>query len=317
MNTQYALEKMADFLVYKHSLGYVYGEGEKYLKRYFSFVNDHGFTESMTKESINKYLETIADANGSLYGTVCALRGFAQYLIKRGESAYLIPEKTVGLNTPHPPYFFTDDEVSAFFVRVDSIEPANYFRGRDLIIPALFRILYCCGLRCKEVRMLRCENVCLEEGYLDVIQSKGPKSRRIFISEELKDYLMKYEEKISRMYPDREYFFPGYSRDNRPYLSEGFICKNFHRYWEQAFPDFNSKISPRAYDFRHHFAYANINRWAEEGLDVNAMLPYLMRYMGHQNIKETMYYFHFVPDFYPTYEGLARSTDYIFPEVPE
>ena len=54
-------------------------------------------------------------------------------------------------------------------------------------------------------------------------------------------------------------------------------------------------------------------RW----LKMAQMLPYLMRYMGHQTIKQTLYYFHFVPDFYPSYRALAESSDDILPEVPQ
>ena len=41
-----------------------------------------------------------------------------------------------------------------------------------------------------------------------------------------------------------------------------------------------------------------MNRWLREGKDVNAMLPYLMRYMGHSDVKNTLYYLHLVPDIY-------------------
>ena len=40
-------------------------------------------------------------------------------------------------------------------------------------------------------------------------------------------------------------------------------------------------------------------------------------YMGHQTVKQTLYYFHFVPDFYPSYRALAESSDDILPEVPQ
>ena len=106
--------------------------------------------------------------------------------------------------------------------------------------------------------------------------------------------------KIEQFYPEREFFFPGY--DSHKHLSEGFVAENFRRFWNLAFPDFTGDIYPRAYDLRHHFAWANINRWAADGMDVNVMLPYLMRYMGHQTIKQTLYYFHFVPDFYTTFQ---------------
>lgn len=95
----------------------------------------------------------------------------------------------------------------------------------------------------------------------------------------------------------------------------GVISNNFRRIWKQAYPNFILSSRPRAFDFRHHFAWTNLNRWAAEGLDVNAMLPYLMRYMGHQSISSTMYYFRFVPEFFPIYFDMTRVTEDIIPEV--
>jgi len=94
------------------------------------------------------------------------------------------------------------------------------------------------------------------------------------------------------------------------------ISNNFKRFWKTAYPNFVITTRPRAYDFRHHFACANLNRWAAEGLDVNVMLAYLMRYMGHQNISSTLYYFHFVPEFFPTFADKSKPLESIIPEVP-
>ena len=48
---------------------------------------------------------------------------------------------------------------------------------------------------------------------------------------------------------------------------------------------------------------------------VFAMLPYLMRYMGHNCIKHTLYYFRFVPDFYADYKHLSCRLNDRIPEV--
>lgn len=74
-------------------------------------------------------------------------------------------------------------------------------------------------------------------------------------------------------------------------------------------------VSIRAYDFRHHFAYANMNRWLKEGNDINVMLPYLMKYMGHQDIENTLYYFHLVPDIYNTIVEKSSLFEDLLPEV--
>lgn len=308
-------EYLEEFILYKHSLGYIYDTQAFYLKKYVLFEETNYPKRPMSKEAADKYLDTLKDSPGSLYGTVSAMREFSRHLLKQGIEAYVFPKKIVCQLIPEPPYFFTGEEIEQFFIEVDSIEPSPGYKGRELIIPAFFRLMYCCGIRCKEARTLRCESVSLENKFIDILQSKGPKSRRLYISDELKGYLELYDQKISVFYPDREYFFPG-SR-NHPYVSEGFVNGNFHRFWDKAFPEFTGEIYPRAYDFRHHFAWANINRWASEGLDVNAMLPYLMRYMGHQTTKQTLYYFHFVPEFFSSYRTMSKSLEDILPEVAE
>ena len=69
------------------------------------------------------------------------------------------------------------------------------------------------------------------------------------------------------------------------------------------------------YDFRHHFAYACIERWRTQGKDVHAMLPYLSRYMGHASFDSTYYYIHTSPDFLDAYNDITRASQDLLPEV--
>lgn len=306
---------LEEFIVYKQHLGYVYESQKHYLKRYVSYVEKSDPEGMPTKGTIDEYLDTLKDSPGSHYGTGCALREFTRHLAGLGMDVYVPSQKISRQPTPDPPYFFTEEEIQHFFTAADSFKANRNYPGREIIIPALFRMMYCCGTRCKEARMLLCAQVSFSERYIDILQSKGHKDRRLYISEDLCGYLQEYDRQISALYPGREYFFPGV--DGHPYLSGNFVSGNFRRCWDKAFPDFQSDNYPRAYDFRHHFAWANINRWAVNGMDVNAMLPYLMKYMGHATVNQTLYYFHFVPDFYPTYKSMAAGSDDIIPEVPE
>jgi len=314
MNKKYELRLLAEeFILFKQQLGCTYETSCFYLMNYVRYAEEGQNGETvLDKESVKGYLDTLSDAPGSLYGSVAVLREFGRHLIKLGyTNVYIVPPKTVSLPTPEPPYFFTAEEIRHFFNKCDSIKPNLSFKGRELVLPAMFRLLYCCGMRCKEVRTLLLEDVHLDSGFLDVKQSKGAKSRRIYISSELSEYLKKYESSISCLFANRKYFFP--SRENC--YGTGAVSQNFRRIWKQAYPDFIHDSRPRAYDFRHHFAWTNLNRWAAEGLDVNVMLPYLMRYMGHQCISDTLYYFRFVPEFFPTYADMSRVTEDIIPEV--
>ena len=245
-----SLPEMIDqFVSYKKANGYQYQTGAYYLKKYARFVIETApKTVAPDKASVEGFLEKLRDTPGSLYNAAAFLREFSRYLTARGIAAYLIPSGRLRLPTPVQPYFFTEGEIAAFFRECDRIKADTHLKGRHLVLPAVFRLLYCCGLRCKEARTLARRNVHLDEGYLDIIQSKGPKSRRVPISRELAEYLTVYDHRISHLFPDRVTFFP--NREDQPY-GASWLQRNFLRFWYAAFPEKRgSGIRIRAYDFR-------------------------------------------------------------------
>lgn len=309
-------ERIDAFIAYKRSLGYVYGTQERYLKDYQRHMEEqYPHLDLPDKAGTDCFLNKYKGQPGGLYNAMAPLREFARYLFQPGyRDAYLVPPKQMPKLCPEPPYFFSEEELSAFFRECDSYYAENPGpRARSIIMPVLFRMLYCCGLRPKEARMLPAENVYLDKKYIDILQSKGPKSRRIYISDELAVHLICYNRRVSAVFPERKYFFP---RDmEKPYSVQA-LCYNFGIIWKKTFPGWEGSL-PRIYDFRHHFAWATINRWAREKTDVNAMIPYLMRYMGHNCMKHTLYYFRFVPDFYADYKALSYRLNDRIPEVPD
>ena len=304
-----------EFLEYKKQNGYVYAAAGYHLNKYLDFSTSHSPGENIpSRDTVNAFLNKYAGTPGNLYNIAAALREFSRYLISLGyTSAYVIPQGKISLPTPVQPYLFTDDEITAFFIACDGLRHDCHVPKRHIVLPAMYRLLYCCGLRCKETRTLKRENVRLAENYIDILQSKGPKSRRLFITHELSDYLGTYDMRMDIIFPGRIFFFP--ARKDAPY-GAGAFQRNFLNIWYTAFPEKKDDgISIRAYDFRHHFAYANMNRWLREGKDINVMLPYLMRYMGHQDIENTLYYFHLVPDIYDAIVQKSSLFEGLLPEV--
>ena len=238
----------ADFVHYKRSLDNLYNGQEYLINRYVSFAETTDNTSHVpAKETVKEFLKFLSNSPGTLYQAVSVLREFSRYLQACGfADAYVMSPKMVSQPTPEAPYFFTEREVESFFEKIDSVKPNCSFKGREIVLPVLFRLLYCCGMRCKEARKLLYENVHAEEGYIDIIQSKGPKSRRIFISKELADYLIDYDNHIRVIFPDREYYFP----NGIGHYSSQFISSNFKRFWLEAFPGSKLTTRPRAYDFR-------------------------------------------------------------------
>ena len=101
-------------------------------------------------------------------------------------------------------------------------------------------------------------------------------------------------------------------------VSPGMPGVVFRRVWTRAgleWPQAGKR--PRPYDFRHRFAFANIERWTRDGVDVMAMLPYLAACMGHAGIDSTLYYVHASPDFMDGYADLVADAERVVPETEE
>ena len=130
-----AREYFNEFILYKHSLGYVYDTQGYYLGKYISFVEASGFSEPMLKEAVDKYLVQIEINPGIHFGTVGVMREFSRYLLRRGVDAYLIPPKVGAQETPNPPYFFTEEEIRSFFeCPPATLEENIFFQAKRLHI---------------------------------------------------------------------------------------------------------------------------------------------------------------------------------------
>jgi hypothetical protein len=99
-------------------------------------------------------------------------------------------------------------------------------------VPVLFRMIYACGLRCSEARLLRPGDVDIAAGVLQIRDAKGGKDRQLPVSEPLRERLAGYHAQIAGQPGRREWFFPG-SRSGEP-LTLGNINRNFRRFLWQA-----------------------------------------------------------------------------------
>ena len=98
-------------------------------------------------------------------------------------------------------------------------------------MPALFRTIYACGLRCSEARLLRTGDVDLAAGVLQIRDGKGGKDRQLPVAEPLRVRLADYDAKVAALAGRREWFFPG--RAGLP-LTVGNVYHNFRRFLWQA-----------------------------------------------------------------------------------
>jgi len=291
----------------KKSIGYPYDSSARILKVFSNFCMDHYPQETiLTKEIAMHWAERKQDEHvNGLLRRITPVRQLANYMNRIGIEAFIIPLGIPGKQIRYIPHIFTDQELKAFFVETDQCV-VSPFSGpaRHLLIPVLFRLLYCCGLRSSEARLLNVTDVDLDTGNLTIRQSKGNKDRNVVMSEEVLHLCRIYHSRISQIFSERTVFFPN---QRGKYYSNGMIDHWFHLFWNKTGITNGSGNPPRVHDFRHTFAVKRLNLWVQEGKDLHAFLPYLSMYLGHAHLTETDYYLHFVPEFFPLFKEKTRE----------
>ncbi len=115
---------------------------------------------------------------------------------------------------------------------------------------------------------------------------------------------------ILAFYP--KWFFPGMNPE-KP-LPNTAIDTVFNRFWNKTpYADCNNK--PTVHDFRFTFVVKRMNLWAEQGLNLQVMMPYLSRYLGHKSTNETFYYYYLVNEAYITISQRDTMANDEIPEV--
>jgi len=306
--------KLNDFIKFKNSLGIQYASSRYYLKQLDKYNLEHGNYDVLRKDITEGWANQHSSKTISRDRSwIPPVREFGRYLQSMGyQDNYILDDCYIVQPYRAEVYLMRDDEIRAFFKECDSYVLKMGIPSRKYVYPALFRFMFCCGVRCGEARNLKSKDVHLDKGFVDILQSKALRDRRLYLSEELIDYLSQYDTAVSKCFPSREYFLPS---THGGIISSCSLSANFRNIWLSAGLRRDGKVKPRAYDFRHHFACANIMRWSIEGKDVHAMLPYLMRYMGHSSIESTYYYIHLIPDYFPQYSSLTSSIECLIPEV--
>ena len=292
----------------KRAAGYAYESAEFHLHDFDRYAALHPACRSLSRELVRGWAKAKDGKNPTVHRTrVSPIRELGKYMQSIGVAdAFVVPTPDIRTAQRYVPHFFSHQEITAFFGACDKLQPHGATQARHLVLPVFFRLLYCCGLRTCEARTLRVEQVDLEAGHIDIMRSKGCRSRRIPVPDDVLGLLRRYAARVSEVYPGRIYFFPTTRADCYSSTSVGDV---FKRIWKAAGLGPGCGNRPRAYDFRHHFALSNLNRWIANGVEVNTMLPYLSRYMGHASLASTDYYLHLVPEFFATFAAKVSTTE--------
>ena len=219
-----------------------------------------------------------------------AIREFGKYLQLAGEDGFIVPSAWISRPGRGLPHMFTDEELAAFFQAADSIVPEYRSPFREYTIPVIFRLILGAGLRPPEARRLRRGDVDAEDAMVMIERSKRNKDRRVPVTGDLAGLLGRFDHLAGLRHPDREWFFVDkHGRQLLPVLA--------HRQLPLVLRA-GGRVAPAStpYTLRHNYATRTLMRWVEEGRDIEAWLPYLAAYMGHQKYSSTAWYVHLLPE---------------------
>ena len=301
----------------KHSHGYSYKSEELILNRFDEYCAKNNLdTLEISRGFLSKWLERSETEGEFNRGKrISCVRQLLLFMASCGIHVY-IPHDFCHFKKALP-HIFDPEEITEFFCVVDSYQNTAHHSRYELRMAneysLLFRWYCCCGLRNNEAAGIKVENVDLDKGILTILDSKGSKDRLVYLPDDLRKSSEKYFEYLTdELGYTPKWFFPG--KDPRKALPNTTVDSVFSRFWNST--KYNScNNRPTVHDFRFTFVVMRMNLWAENDLDLQVMLPYLSRYLGHKSTSETLYYYYLVHDAYKTIRKKDTIADAVIPEV--
>ena len=276
----------------KRADGFSYHSGELLLKRFDTFCATRFPQETTITYDMVAEWSASRPGEGDAYhnSRISIVKSLSVYILSLGQEAYVPTHFSCKAYRPVL-YVPSKEDVRALLSKMEEPTSHNAIQRRmDKECKILFALYFCCGLRLSEGRLLKREHVDMERGILTILESKGHKSRLVYLPPDGIPVMRNYADYIQSRYPDTPWIFPGFHPD-KPVFSGG-VESYFKRYWDKLPVSKTVGKHPTPHCLRHAFVVERMNDWMLRGVDTDKMLPYLSRYLGHKSPDETYYYYH-------------------------
>jgi len=228
------------------------------------------------------------------------VRKFCRHLARSHPEIYIPDLRNFPKELPHPaPYLISASEVARVLAATPRLRRTRSNPLHPQTIRMAIMLTFCCGLRAGEVRRLRLADIDTEAMVLRINETKFNKSRLAPLSpsvaNELRNYLVRRRRMQLPMEPEAPLVWNGWPRrngrvsalTNYPFWSTWRHLCQYAGVWDHR------GRPPRLHDMRHGFAVEALRRGYDAGMNAQAMLPRLARYMGHAGAQYTHYYLKF------------------------
>lgn len=215
-----------------------------------------------------------------------AVAGLSRWLARRGEAGAYVPGSRPAGRSPFVPVVMSEDEAGRLLAAADDMAPTARSPARHLVVPAMLRTIYACGLRVSEARLPARGDVDPDRGVItvDASRAKSDKGRYVPMSGALLERLSEYDRAMgvrgrsAPLFPSPKGFYRTCTID-RLFLALLAAAGIPH-----------TDDGPTVHGLRHSFACHRIMRWARDGEDASALLPLLASFLGHEGTGGTERY---------------------------
>jgi len=187
------------------------------------------------------------------------------------------------------PYIYSIAEIQKLLDTARNYRSSAY-PLRAAALHCMVTLAYCAGLRVGELLGLKMADVHIEEGTIEIHDSKFFKSRCLPLSlsalNVIREYLTVRGEARMADHPEAPLFCHEQGGYRRARASE--LLRTIIRV--AGLKPNSGRGGPRIHDLRHSFVVHRMTQWYQQGINPQGRLPHLAAYLGHRDINSTLVY---------------------------
>jgi integrase/recombinase XerD len=290
---------MAEHVGLVRSLGYRYDVNEGMLLRFDRFLQSRA---ELAGKPFNQLIEAWGQSHLSANRVQEATR-VGQLISKamhRLEPA--VPILPVSIDQrlrqqQRRPYVYSDEEIQRL-LKAALTFPSPKAPLRPLSLFTMLLLAYCAGLRVGEIVALTLADVNLQDGTVEIRETKFFKNRRLPLAAgviaALKNYLAARQQAGAPTSSDSGLFWN--QKFGRGYSYGGLRILLVEVLRLAGLKPASGRVGPRIHDLRHTMVGHRMRDWYKEGINPQSKLPHLATYLGHKDITSTIVYLNITPE---------------------
>jgi len=195
------------------------------------------------------------------------------------------------------PHVYTDEEIQRLLRAARSF-PSPRAPLRPLSLYTMVVLAYCSGLRVGEIVALSLGDVNLQDGTVEIRETKFFKHRRLPVADSVKAALVHYltvRSEAGAPTGSESGLFWNQQR-GQPYSYGGARILLAEVLRRAGVKPARGRSGPRIHDLRHSMVGHRMRDWYKEGANAQSKLPYLATYLGHKDIRSTLAYLNITPE---------------------